>query len=321
MRIGVMVGAPSGDVVQKAAGLVADAQWAEQAGLDTVWVPQVPNDFDALTAATLIAAATVRIEVGTSVVPLQPQHPVALARQVLSLQGVATGRFSLGVGPSHHWVISDMLGMPYDRPVEYTRDYLEVLVAAFSGAPSIDVVNRTFTVHNPFVLGQDEGISVLLAALGPRMLELAGECSDGTILWMADERAISDHVVPRLAKSAANGGRPSPRVVAGIPMCLCAKGDVPKARERAEAVLGEARVSPNYQRLLTFGDAASIGDICLAGDEAAIRAGCERFAAAGATDLAVRLLPIGDTRAELEASKRRTREFLGTLRFESNVNG
>lgn len=316
MRVGVMIGAERGDSARKVARLIDDIRWAEDAGMDTAWIPQVPSDFDALVAVALMGAATERIELGTAVVPLQAQHPIALARQALSAQGAARGRLALGVGPSHHWIIRDMLGLPYDKPAAYTRDYLEVLAAALRGADSVDVENDTFTVHNPLTLGPVEPVPVLLAALGPVMLRIAGECADGTVLWMADERAVAEHVVPRITKAAEEAGRPAPRVVAGIPVCLCAPSDVDVARERANRILGEAEVSPNYQRLLENGDARDVGDLCAAGDEEMIAERFRRFRDAGVTDLSVRLLPIGDNRDELVASKRRTREMIAGLAAE-----
>ena len=308
MRVGVMIGPERRDTARKASQMIEDAVWAEEAGLDTIWVPQIPSDFDALVAVTLLATRTTRIEIGTAVVPVQAQHPIALARQALSAQAVAGGRLALGVGPSHHWIIQDMLGLPYEKPATYTRDYLEVLNAAFRG--DADVVNETFAVHNPLGLAPVAPLPVLVAALGPVMLSIAGSRADGTVLWMADARAIASHVVPRLAKAAADSGRPAPRIVAGVPVCLCLPSEADAARERANRILGEAEFSPNYQRMLSHGDARSVGDICIAGDEAAILAGFRRFAESGATDLSVRLLPIGTGREELVASKQRTRELV-----------
>ena len=313
MRLGVMIGAERGDSARKVSRMLADIEWAENAGMDTAWIPQVPNDFDALLAVALMGTRTTRIELGTAVVPLQAQHPIALARQALSTQAATGGRLALGVGPSHHWIIQDMLGLPYEKPAGYTRDYLEVLQAAFAGPGPVDVENEHFTVHNPLDLAPVAPLPVFVAALGPVMLALAGEHADGTVLWMADERAVSDHVVPRITKAADNAGRPAPRIVAGIPVCLCAANEVDTARERANRILGEAEVSPNYQRLLDYGDARDVGDICAAGDEEAILARMRRFADAGVTDLSVRLLPIGENREELIASKRRTREVISEL--------
>ena len=320
MRVGVMIGPERGDSARKVARMLDDVAWAESAGLDTAWVPQIPGDFDALIAIALMGARTERIELGTAVVPVQAQHPVALARQALSAQAAAGGRLALGIGPSHHWIIRDMLGLPYERPAAYTRDYLEVLTAALNspghpGPPGnpVDVENATFTVHNPLGLVPVAPLPVLVAALGPVMLALAGERADGTVLWMADERAIAGHVVPRITKAAEAAGRPAPRVVAGIPVCLCRPSQVDAARQRANRILGEAEISPNYQRMLEYGDARDVGDLCAAGDEAAIAARFRRFADAGVTDLSVRLLPLGNGRDELVASKHRTRDLVAEL--------
>jgi F420-dependent oxidoreductase-like protein len=313
MRIGVMIGPERGDTARKLPRMVKDVQWAEEAGLDTAWVPQIPTDLDALVAVALMGASTTRIELGTAVVPLQAQHPIALARQALAAHAAAGGRLALGVGPSHHWIVRDMLGLPYERPAAYTRDCLDVLDAALAGPGPVDVENATFTVHNPLELGAVTPLPVLIAALGPVMLALAGERAAGTVLWMADERAVAEHVAPRITKAADEAGRPAPRIVAGIPVCLCLPSEVDGARERANRILGEAEISPNYQRLLEYGDAKDVGDICAAGDEAAIAARFRRFADAGITDLSVRLLPIGNGRDELVASKYRTRELLAGL--------
>ncbi|MGC9496405.1 TIGR03564 family F420-dependent LLM class oxidoreductase [Streptomyces sp. WG7] len=313
MRVGVMSGPERGDAAYKADRMVDDARWAEEAGFDTVWVPQVPTDFDALTAVALMGQATSRVELGTAVVPVHAQHPVALARQAMSAHAAAGGRLALGVGASHHWIVRDMLGIPYEKPAAYTRAYLEVLNAAVGGATSVDVENDVFRVHNPLTLAPVSTLPVLLAALGPVMLRIAGALTDGTVLWMADERSVADHVVPTITKAAQEAGRPAPRVVAGIPVCLCAPHEVDAARERANRILGEAEVSPNYQRLLEYGDARDVGDLCAAGDEAAIRARFRRFADAGVTDLSVRLLPIGSGREELVASKLRTRDAVAAI--------
>lgn len=308
-----MIGAERGDSARKVARMLDEVEWAEKAALDTVWVPQVPTDFDALTAITLMGGRTTRIEFLTAVVPLQAQHPIALARQALSTHAAIAGRLALGVGTSHHWIVRDMLGLPYERPAAYARDYLDVLGPALRGTGSIDVENETFQVHNPWDLSPDSQLPVLVAALGPVMLRLAGECADGTVLWMADERAIGEHVVPRITKAAEAAGRPAPRVVAGLPVCLCSPGEVDVARERANRILAEAETSPNYQRLLEHGNARDVGDLLVAGDEAAILKRLHQFADAGVTDLSVRLLPIGANRDELIASKHRTREVLAAL--------
>ena len=314
MRIGVMIGPERGRYSTKVDRLRSDGRWAEEAGFASVWVPQIHDEFDALTAAAVIGAATERIEVGTAVVPVQVRHPIALAQQALSTQAVCGGRLALGLGVSHHWIIDEMLGLAYEKPVGTLRDQLDVLDAAFAGPGPIDVENERYRVHNPLDITDLSPTPVLLAALGPQMLRLAGERTDGTILWMADERAIGSHVVPHLTKAADAAGRPAPRIVAGIPVCVCEDDEVDDAVARTNRILAEAEVSPNYQKLLDLGDARAVGDLLAAGSESAVEKRLRSFADAGVTDVSVRIVPIGETREELIASRDRTRAYLTSLR-------
>src|SRR5690242_7316589 len=208
MRIGLMIGAEKGHRPDKVERLLTAAQAAEREGYASIWVPQVPNDFDALTAVALMGRVTSRVELGTAVMPIQTRHPVAMAQQALSNQAICEGRFTLGLGPSHHWIVEDMLGLPYDKPARQVRDYLEVLNAALAGPGPVDVENHSHRVHNPLDVTDIVPTPVLLAALAPVMLRTAGEHASGTILWMADERAIGEHVRPRISKAAADAGRP-----------------------------------------------------------------------------------------------------------------
>ena len=313
MRIGIMIGPDRGRYAQKVGRLVADAEAAEAAGFASIWIPQIPSDFDALTAVTLMGTATSRIELGTAVMPIQTRHPVAMAQQVLSNQAVCEGRFTVGLGPSHHWIVEDMLGLSYDRPAHQVRDYLEVLAVALAGPGPVDVENDTWRIHNPLDVTDVAPTPMLLAALAPLMLKIAGSQTDGTILWMADERAIGGHVVPKITAAAADAGRPAPRVVAGVPVALCANDEVDEVREWTNQVLGHAEYSPNYQRLLEEGDARDVGDVLAAGDEAAVAARLRSFRDAGVTDLAVRVVPFGKDGAARLESKRRSEAFCASL--------
>ncbi len=313
MQIGVMVGPERARYSTKVERMLADAAWAEEAGLASLWIPQIPDDFDALTAAALIGSVTSTIEIGTAVVPIQPRHPIVLAHQVLSTQSVCAGRLTLGLGVSHHWVIDEMLGLPYEHPAAYMRDYLDVLDQALAGPGVVDVENGRFCVHQPMDVTDITPTPVMIAALGPVMLGIAGERTDGTILWLADERAIETHVAPALHAAAAASGRSTPRIVAGVPVCLCGDDEVDVAVARANRVLSESEVSPNYQKLLDLGDARSVGDILAAGSEGTIRRRLQAFADAGATDLSLRIVPIGGSRQEKLASSGRTREFVASL--------
>lgn len=314
MRIGLMVGSDKERArADRLAGLIDDGTGAESAGFAAFWIPQVPGYLDAMTAVTLIGQATARIEIGTAVVPIQTRHPMIMAQQALTTQIACGGRFTLGIGPSHHWIVNGQLGLAYDRPARLMGDYLDVLNASFGGPGTVDVDNESYCVHSPVDVTDAYGVPILLSALGPAMLRLAGERAGGTILWMADERAIADHVVPRITSAATGAGRQAPRIVAGVPVALCSANEVGDARAYASEVLGHADFSPNYVRLLEHGDAEDVGNTMAAGDEQAILARLSRYRDAGVTDLAARIVPLGKDVGERADSRRRTQDFLSSL--------
>jgi F420-dependent oxidoreductase-like protein len=294
-------------------GLLADGMSAESIGFASFWFPQVPGYLDAMTAVALLGRVTERIEIGTAVVPIQTRHPLVMAQQALTTQVACGGRFALGIGPSHHWIIDGQLGLSYDRPARQVADYLDVLVAALSGPGAVDVENDGHRVHGTIDVTDTFTTPVLIAALGPVMLRLAGERAGGTILWMADERTIDSHIAPRITAAADGAGRPAPRIVAGVPVALCAAGEVDGARTYASEVLGHADFSPNYVRLLEHGDAQDVGDTMAAGDESAVAARLRRYRDAGVTDLAARVVPLGADAAARRESRRRTEEFIASL--------
>ncbi|MCV7153631.1 TIGR03564 family F420-dependent LLM class oxidoreductase [Mycolicibacterium pyrenivorans] len=315
MRIGIMVGSdrerPRAD---RLTGLLDDGKAAEGQGFASFWFPQVPGYLDAMTAVALLGQATTTIELGTAVVPIQTRHPLALAQQALTTAAACSGRFALGLGLSHDWIINGQFGLPYDRPVRALRDHLQVISAAFAGPGTVDVENDGFRVHSPVDVTDIGAPPVLLAALGPTMLRIAGERADGTILWMADERAVGEHVAPRITAAAEAAGRPAPRIVAGVPVAVCAEAEVDEARALASEVLGHAHFSPNYVRLLEHGDAEDIGDTMAAGSETTVADRLRSHRDSGVTDFAARIVPLGNDPEARRASRRRTQEFLASIR-------
>jgi F420-dependent oxidoreductase-like protein len=209
--------------------------------------------------------------------------------------------------------VTDQLGLTYERPAALVRDYLQVLEAAFEGPGRVDVDNETFHVHSPIDVADPTPMPMLVAALAPLMLRIAGTHANGTILWMADERAVAEHVVPRITAAAEAAGRPAPRIVAGVPVVLCRNEEVGAARIYASEMLGHAELSPNYLRLLEHGEANDIGDTMAAGDEATVLARIKRYRDAGVTDFAARVVPFGDNPAERVESRRRTQAYLASL--------
>ena len=256
MRIGLMVGSDKErSRADRLAGLLDDGKAAESDGFASFWIPQVPGYLDAMTAVALLGQVTDRIEIGTAVVPIQTRHPLIMAQQALTTQVACSGRFTLGIGPSHHWIVTDQLGPALRPPGAAGARLPRSTRRRVRGPGAVAVENDTYRVHSPIDVTDSFDMPVLLAALGPAMLRIAGERAGGTILWMADERAIGDYVVPRITEAATDAGRTGMRVVAGVPVALCSDSEVDDARAYASEVLGHADFSPNYVRLLEHGDA------------------------------------------------------------------
>ena len=194
-------------------------------------------------------------------------------------------------------------------------DYLQVLNAALAGVGSVDVENEHRTActarwTSPYRLPD---VCFVVGVLARSMSRIAGEQTSGTILWMADERAICDFIAPRITAAATDAGRPTPRIVAGVPVAVCSNRDADDARVYASEVLGHAHFSPNYVRLLEHGDAADVGDTMAVGDEQTVLARLLRYRDAGVTDLAVRIVPLGAEASGRTASRARTHHFIASL--------
>jgi len=307
MRIGIFISETSGDSTG-VAGLRDAAVEAEQAGFSTAWVPHIPWSFDALTALTIAASVTEHIELGTAVVPTYSRHPLSMAQQALSTQAASGDRLALGIGPSHAVVVEKMYGLSYDAPIRHVREYVEVLNQALGGAEQVDFDGDLYSVHAPLRVPDAAPVPILLAALAPLMLRLAGERTAGTITWMGDERAHAEHVVPRVSAAAASAGRPAPRVVAGLPIAV--HDDTTEARERAARIFAVYTHIATYQRILDRGEASEPADVCIIGDEATVERRLRSYADAGVTDLAATVFGVG---ADRGASVRRTKDLLASL--------
>ncbi len=307
MRIGVFIGDVSGGRTTVDA-LLASARDAEARGFTCGWVPHIPWSLDGLTALALAGQVTTRIELGTAVMPTYPRHPLAMAHQALSTQAATNGRLALGVGPSHPVVIESMYGLTYDAPARHTREYVEVLRVAFAGTGYVEYHGKFFDVSSMLEVPGASPAPILIAALAPLMLQVAGEVADGTITYWANERALGDHVVPRITRAADAAGRPQPRVVLGLPVGVT---DDPEAgRARAARLFDAYNAIPTYQRIMGRGGDAAPEDIAAIGTEADVEARLRVYADAGATDLCAAPLGLDEDR---EASTRRTLDLLASL--------
>ena len=279
MRIGIF----AGDVAARggAEEVLADARQAADDGFPSFWLPQIFG-LDAITMAGVIAREVPDIEIGTAVVPTYPRHPLMLAQQALTANALAGGRFTLGIGLSHQVVIETVMGLSFAKPLRHMREYLSILrpliherTVAFEG----ETLSTTATIE----VGAAEPCPILVAALGPKMLEIAGGMADGTITWMTGPETIAGHIVPSLTSSAERQGRPTPRVVAGVPVCVTDDGLA--AMDSAARALRTYGTLPSYRAMLTREGLDSPVDIALIGDEDTVSAGLARFADAGVQDL------------------------------------
>ena len=259
--------------------LVDDAVRAEAEGFTSYTMSSVAGH-DPMAVLTAIALETERIQLLTGVVPIFGTHPARLAGQALTVQAAAEGRFTLGIGLSHQVVIEGGMGLDFDRPGARMRDYLDVLQPRLSGE---DVAHEGefYTFRGGGGPSDRAEVPLMLAAMAPVMLRLAAERTDGTVLWMAGARAITDYVRPRLDRAAANAGRPDPTIVASLPLALVPSSAVADARDVANQLFERYGQFPSYRSMLDHSGAELPGDAALVGDEAALDAELDRLEAAG----------------------------------------
>lgn len=289
MRIGVFV-----DEMGPSLEAVADqSQAAAKAGFAGVWVGQRTGR-DALTTLAVAGCQTPGIELGTAVVPTYPRHPLALAAQALTVQEVVGGRLTLGLGVSHQHIIEDQYGYSFDRPARHLREYLSVLVPLLR--ESVSYGSETLTAVGAVDVAAVTPPSVLVGALGPAMLRVAGELADGTITTWATASALAEHVVPVITKAA--GGR-TPRVVASVVVCVTSHEDDRRAWVAENfAMVGQL---PIYRAMLDRGHATGPQDTVIIGDETEVERQIRRLFDAGATELVAVLLGSEEEQARTTA--------------------
>ena len=280
-----MIGRPGGygDTLSQ---LVAEYEQARAAGVSSVWMTQHLG-FDAL---TLISSWGVEgdVEVGTAVIPVQTRHPVVLAEQALTAPVLCGGRLALGLGLAHADTLEGFYGLPRRRSVSYLADYLSTLDALLAGKRATP--NESFAFSTRIGAELPTPPSVLIAALGPRMLQLAGERSAGTITWMTGAATIESYVSPTIRAAADAAGRPDPRVVVCLPVCVTE--NPASARERLGAVIGGYRGIPSYEAMLEREGVADAVDVAIIGNADEVGAALTGLPSRGATDVAA--IPLGN---------------------------
>lgn len=297
MRIGAMIGADGANNTLD--GVINVAKQVEAAGLDNVWLANIFS-FDAITTLALIGRETSRIGLGTAVTPTYPRHPTAIAQQALTTAAATNNRFTLGIGLSHQIVIETMFGMSYDKPAKHMREYLKVLMPLARGETA-NFEGEQYTVRGVTldVPGADK-MPVVVAALGPVMLKIAGELADGTNTWMVGPKTMANHIVPGIKAAASD-----PTVVAGVPIILTTNVD--QAKETIAKNLTMYGQLPSYRAMLDREGVDGPADIAIVGDENKLRGEIKRFEDAGVTDFNAAIMAVEDGAYD------RTLEFLGSV--------
>jgi len=295
MRIGTSQDEPAGP--EALSRLRDQLQRAADDGFASAWISNIFG-LDALTALAVAGSQVPGIELGTAVVPTYPRHPAVLAQQALTAATALGGRLTLGIGLSHKIVIEDMYGYSFDRPARHMREYLSILLPLLDGQQA-SFQGETMRAGIGLSTPRPGRVPVLLAALAPQMLRLAGQRTDGTVLWMTGPATIRDYIVPTISEAAAAAGRPSPRVVCLLPVCVT--DDPDGARARANRVFAIYAQLPSYRAMLDREGAAQPGDVVLTGDENAVAAQIRDLEEAGVTDFVAAEYSRGDDQVRTRA--------------------
>jgi 5,10-methylenetetrahydromethanopterin reductase len=236
---------------------------------------------DALTVIALAGRAVPEVELATGVVPIYGRHPVVMAQQALTTQAAIGNRLTLGIGLSHKPVVENYWGLSFERPGEYMQEYLAVLQPLLHGQP-VEFSGRRFKVQTTLSMPAAAPPSVVLAALGERMLRLAGEQSDGTATWMVGPKTLAGHVTPIITEAARTAGRAAPRIIVGLPMCITS--NAPAARERAARLFERYGQLPSYRAMLDR-EGAGPADVAVIGSESNVEQQLIELESGGATEL------------------------------------
>ena len=185
MRIGMSLNYAGGF-----AETVAELADYEKAGLDIVFVPEAYS-YDAVSALGYLAASTQRVELASGILQLYTRTPTLTAMTAAGLDYVSDGRFTLGLGASGPQVIEGFHGVAYDAPIARTREVIEICRQVWR-RERLQYQGDHYTIPLPAEKGTGLGkplklintpvrerIPILVAALGPKNVELAAEIAEG----------------------------------------------------------------------------------------------------------------------------------------------
>ena len=279
MNIGIFGGAVNSGTIND---IVAEARTAESDGFASYWAPNIFGH-DALTSLAIVGREVPRIEIGTSVVPTYPRHPMMIAQQCHTVNAASNGRLCLGIGLSHKIVIENMMGMSFDKPVRHLREYLSVLMPLARGE-SVKFDGEVYKTFGALTIAGATPFSVVVAALGPQLLRVTGALADGTLTWCTGPETLKTLTVPTVNAAAKQAGRPAPRVIAALPVCVT--NDSAAAKERVAKVFARYGQLPSYRAMLDHEGAAGPADIAIVGSASEVAQRVADLAGIGVTDFA-----------------------------------
>jgi 5,10-methylenetetrahydromethanopterin reductase len=264
---------------------VRELSQARDEGFGRVWLTQMPYDVDLLTVLAAALREVPDIEVASGVIPIQNQHPMLMAQRALTLNMIANGRFTLGVGVTHRMVTEGMWGISWDRSVRRLSEYLDGLFPLLAGEPA-DATGELVTTRGALQISGAPTPQVYVAALGPQMLRVTGRRTAGTVTWMTGPKTLGEHTGPALRAAAAEAGRPegSVRLVAALPVSVT--DDVAAVRSVAAQQFAMYGQLPSYQAMLEREGYSGPEDAALIGDEDEVSARLDEVRAAGVDEFA-----------------------------------
>jgi F420-dependent oxidoreductase-like protein len=265
--------------------VIAQARRAHELGVAQVWLPQQQH-YDAIALAALVGAAVPGLGVGTSVVPINPRHPLIVASMAQTAQAAAHGNFSLGLGLGAREIERHAFGTDWTNTITRLREHLTILRSVFNTA-GVDFHGRELSASPtwPVQVAGGSPVPVYVAAMGPKALRVTGEMADGTLPYLAGPRTIGEFIVPAITRAAAEAGRPAPRIIAAVPVLL--SEDTEGARSIAAQQLSLYETIPSYRNVIAREGLASVADLAAIGSAESVARQLQRYRDAGATDVVI----------------------------------
>ncbi|MEU4107544.1 LLM class F420-dependent oxidoreductase [Streptomyces sp. NPDC027717] len=283
------------------------AREAAAAGLRSAWFGQTFGA-DSPQLAAIVGREVPDLQVGTSAIPVFGRHPLVVSSQAQTAQAATHGRYHLGLALGTRLLTEGGFGLPFERPVARLREFLTAL-RQLTGTGTADFHGELLTAVTPIparVPGAEDGVPVLVAAMGPQALKVSGELADGILPYLAGPRALERDIVPAVTAAAKAAGRPAPRIVALVPGVVT--DDVDAVRETATERLAFYEQIPSYARVIELSGARRASDVAVIGDEKAVAAEVRRYRDAGATEVV-----FAGTDIAGDADRLRTWALLGEL--------